>query len=174
MACALTQGYNLDCRDSYGGVKEVYIAERASVASITAASGVITAIDKEGTKVFYKYNLIAHTAEADQEATPSRENGTLTIKQTVKFPINKMTVSVRNELLLLAQNRLYIVVVDNNGTGWLFGEGNGMMLAPTTAKTGRLLGDRNGYELTFESDEKVFAQEVNSATLLTLTVADGA
>lgn len=172
MACVLTQGYNLDCRDSYGGVKEIYITETSSVNAITASAGVITAIDKTGTKVFFKYNLVAHTAEADQEATPSRENGTFMVKQTVKFPINKMTVAVRNELLLLAQNRLYIVVVDNNGIGWLFGEGNGMMLAPTTAKTGRLLGDRNGYELTFESDEKTFCQQVDAATLLTLTTAE--
>jgi len=172
MACALTQGYNLDCRDSYGGVKEIYIAETSSVTAITASAGVITAIDKTGTKVFYKYNLVAHTAEADQELTPSRENGTTMVKQTIKFPINKMTVAVRNELLLLAQNRLNIVVVDNNGVGWLFGEVNGMMLAPTTAKAGKLLGDRNGFELTFESDEKTLAQQVDAATLLTLTTAE--
>lgn len=172
MACVLTQGYNLDCRDSYGGVKEIYIAETSSVNAITASAGVITAIDKTGTKVFFKYNLVAHTAEADQELTPSRENGTTMVKQTIKFPINKMTVAVRNELLLLAQNRLNIVVVDNNGVGWLYGEGNGMMLAPTTTKTGKALGDRNGFELTFESDEKTLAQQVDAATLLTLTTAE--
>ena len=172
MACILTQGYNLDCRDSYGGVKEIYIAETSSITAITASAGVITAIDKTGTKVFFKYNLVAHTAEADQELTPSRENGTLMVKQTIKFPINKMTVAVRNELLLLAQNRLNIVVVDNNGTGWLYGEGNGMMLAPTSAKTGKTLGDRNGFELSFESDEKTLAQQVDAATLLTLTTAE--
>lgn len=172
MACVLTQGYNLDCRDSYGGVKEIYIAETSTVNAITASAGVITAIDKTGTKVFFKYNLVAHTAEADQELTPSRENGTLMVKQTIKFPINKMTVAVRNELLLLAQNRLNIVVVDNNGTGWLFGEANGMMLAPSTAKAGKLLGDRNGFELSFESDEKTLAQQVDAATLLTLTTAE--
>jgi len=172
MACALTQGYNLDCRDSYGGVKSVYIAEMASVATITSSAGVITAIDKSTTKVFYEYKLIAHTAEADQELAPSRENGTLSVKQTIKFPINKMTVAVRNELLLLAQNRLYIVVVDNNGTGWLFGEDNGMMLAASTAKAGRVLGDRNGFELSFESDEKALAKQVDAATLLTLTTAE--
>ena len=172
MACVLTQGYNLDCRDSYGGVKEIYIAERATVSAITASAGVITAIDKAGSAVFFKYNLVAHTGEADQELTPSRENGTTMVKQTIKFPINKMTVAVRNELLLLAQNRLNIVVVDNNGVGWLYGEGNGMMLAPTTAKTGKALGDRNGFELTFESDEKTLAQQVDAATLLTLTTAE--
>lgn len=171
MSCALTQGYNLDCRDSYGGVKEFYIIETANISAIATTAGVITAFTKATGKAFYKYNLIAHTAEADQEGAASRENGTFIVKQTIKFPINKMTVSVRNEILLLAQARLYIVVVDNNGIGWFFGEGNGMMLAPTSAKMGKALGDRNGFELSFESDEKVYAQQLHATPLAALLTA---
>lgn len=171
MACALTQAYNLDCRDSFGGVKEVYIMEHANASTITAAAGVVTGITKEATKLFYEYKLIAHTAEADENLTPSRENGTFSVVQSVKFPINKMTVAVRNELLLLAKNRLLIVIVDNNGIGWLYGKEFGMMLAPTSAKTGKVLGDRNGYELAFEGTEKELAMQVDAATLLTLETA---
>lgn len=171
MACALTQAYNLDCRDSYGGIKEVYIMELANASSITAAAGVITAIAKVATKLFYDYQLVAHTAEGDENLTPSRENGTLSVTQSLKFPINKMTVAVRNELLLLAKNRLLIVIVDNNGTGWLYGKEYGMMLAPTSFKTGKVLGDRNGYELAFEGTEKEPAMQVDAATLLTLETA---
>lgn len=168
MACALTQGYNLDCRLNYGGVKEVYIIEFDNVSSITESAGVVTAITKVATKVFYKYNLIAHTGEGDEATTWNREMGTMTNKQTVKFPINKMTVAVRNELMLLGQNRLLFVIVDENGTNWLYGRDYGLMLVTSAAKTGRLLGDRNGYELVFEGDEKNLAYEVNDATLATL------
>jgi hypothetical protein len=167
MPCVLTQGYNLDCRDSFGGLKEVYVMEHAN-GVVTQAAGIVTGIVKTATKKFFKYKLIAHTGEADEAFTPSRENGTTMSKQSVKFPINKMTVAVRNELLLLAQNRLLIVIVDQNGTGWLYGADFGMMLAPSTAKTGKVLADRNGYELAFESDEKFLAPSVEAATLLTL------
>jgi hypothetical protein len=168
MPCVLTQGYNLDCRLNYGGVKDVYLIEFDNVASVTQSAGVVTAITKVATKVFRKYALIAHTGESDEALTASREMGTLSNKQTIKFPINKMTVAVRNELFLLAQNRLMFVFVDENGTNWLYGGDYGLTLTTASAKTGKVLADRNGYELTFEGDEKNLAYEVNAATLATL------
>ena len=169
MPCALTQGYNLDCRMNYGGVKELYVIEFENVSAITETAGVISAITKVATKTFKKYNLIAHTAEADEAFAASREMGTLSNKQTIKFPINKMTTAVRNELMLLAQNRLIFVFVDENGTGWMYGRDYGLMLETSANKTGKALADRNGYELQFGGDEKNLAYEVNSTALGTLT-----
>lgn len=168
MACALTQGYNFDCRDNAGGIMTAYIMEKANATTITVAAGIVTGITKASAKRFWKYNLIAHTAEGEEALATSRENGTSANKQSLKFPLNKMTVAVRNELLLLAQNVLLIVIVDANGLGWLYGYEYGMMLATGTAKTGKALADRNGYELAFESDEKALAPNVDAATLLTL------
>ena len=79
-----------------------------------------------------------------------------------------MTTAVRNELFLLAQNRLMFVYVDENSTNWLYGSDYGLMLTTSSAKTGKVLADRNGYELTFEGDEKNFAYEVSDACLATL------
>lgn len=169
MACALTQGYNLDCRLSYGGVRKIYVIEFDNVSSFTLTASVVTAITKVSTKVFKVYNLIAHTAEADEAYSGNREMGTLSNKQTIKFPINKMTTAVRNELLLLAQNRLIFVVIDENGTGWLYGSDYGLMLDSSANKTGKLLSDRNGYELQFSGDERNLAYEVDSTTIATLT-----
>lgn len=169
MPCALTQGYNLDCRLNYGGVKEIYVIEYENVSAITEAAGVISAITKVASKTFKKYNLIAHTAEAEEVNTGNREMGTLSNKQTIKFPINKMTTAVRNELVLLAQNRLIFVFVDENGTGWMYGRDYGLMMDSSTNKTGKVLADRNGYELVFSGDEKNLAYEVNSTALGTLT-----
>lgn len=168
MPCALTTGYNLDCRLNYGGVKDIYVIEFDNVTTITEVAGVISVITKVATKTFKKYNLIAHTAEADEAFAGSREMGTLSNKQTIKFPINKMTTAVRNELFLLAQNRLIFVFVDENGTGWMYGRDYGLTLTTSANKTGKVLADRNGYELTFEGDEKNLAYEVNSTALATL------
>lgn len=171
MACQLTQGYNLDCRLNYGGVSKVFIMEYDNASAITESAGVVTAITKVATKLFREYKLVAHTGEADEAGTLSRENGTSMVKQSVKFPVNKMTTSVRNEILLLAQNRLLIVVLDENGTAWLYGKDYGMMLDSFAAKTGKALGDRNGYELAFSSDEKNMACALDGTTLTSLTVA---
>lgn len=169
MACALTQGYNLDCRDSFGGLKEVYIGEWDSLTfEEDGTPGLIESITKATGKRFYKYNLIAHTGEGDEVVTSSRENGTNPNKQTVKFPINKMTVAVRNELLLLMQNRLAIIIVENNGQALLYGKDFGMMTTTISAKTGKELKDRNGYEFVFESDEKYLAPFVDPSLISTL------
>ena len=168
MACSLTQNYLLDCRLNYGGMKEVYIIEFDNVTAITQTSGVVTGITKASGKTFKKYQLIAHTGEGDEALTASREMGTLSNKQTIKFPINKMTTAVRNELFLLAQNRLIFVFVDENSTNWIYGSDYGLTLTTASAKTGKVLADRNGYELTFEGDEKNLAYEVDDTTLATL------
>lgn len=168
MACSLTQNYLLDCRLNYGGMKEIYIIEYDNVTAITQTSGVVTGITKASGKTFKKYQLIAHTGEGDEALTASREMGTLSNKQTIKFPINKMTTAVRNELFLLAQNRLIFVFVDENSTNWIYGSDYGLTLTTASAKTGKVLADRNGYELTFEGDEKNLAYEVDDTTLATL------
>lgn len=167
MACALTQDLQDDCRTGAGGVKTVYFMEYDN-GTVTMAAGIVTAIGKTTGKFFRKYKLVAHTGEGEDALTASRENGTVMSKQSLKFPINKMSVAVRNEIMLLAANRLLVVIVDENGFGWLYGYEYGMMLATASAKTGKAVGDRNGYELAFESDEKVLAPNVDAATLLTL------
>lgn len=171
MACALTQGYTRDCADSYGGVNVIYVMEFDNATTITASAGIVTGITKATGKVFRKYELVAHTAEGDEVNTRSREMGTNEVKQTLKFPINKMTVSVRNELMILREQRLLFVFVDENGLGWLYGKDYGLNMATASAKTGVKLADRNGYELVFEGEEKELAYNVNAATLLTLQTA---
>jgi hypothetical protein len=166
-SCALTQNFNLDCRDSYGGVKTIHIIEFDN-ATPAITAGVTTGITKLTGKKFWKYNLIAHTAEGDETMTSSRENGTSSVKQSVKFPLNKLAVAVRNELLLIAKNRVLIVVEDENGVGWLYGKDYGLMTSSINAKTGKALADRNGYELTFEGEEKEFAVQVDATTLAAL------
>ncbi len=169
MPCALTQDYNLDCRGNFGGVKKSYVIEFENIAGITLTAGVITTITKVATKFFRTYNLVAHTAEAEDVVTRSADAGTSSSKQSIKFPINKMTTAVRNELILMGQNLLVWVVVDNNGTGWLYGYEFGLTMSSASAKTGKTLADKNGYDLVFEGVEKTFAYEVDAATLAALT-----
>lgn len=167
--CALTQGYVLDCgRDNTGGSKEFYIGEHSAFA-FTVAAGVVTAITKDSGKQFFKYEQVKQVSETQEELTASEENGTVFSKQTIKLVINKRQVDIRNEIMLLAQSPLAIIEVDQNGDAWLYGADRGVNLAPSIAKSGRLMGDRNGYELNFEGFEPELAYKVDSALIATLT-----
>jgi hypothetical protein len=83
----------------------------------------------------------------------SVENGTLFYTPEVTFTINKLQVAVRNELRLLARNRLIVIVQDNNSRYWLLGADNGLEATAGTAGTGTAFGDRSGYEMTLSGME---------------------
>ena len=163
--CILTQGLQLDCRDSFGGVKRVLVTEFDNVTAYTLTSGVISAITKGVGKVFWEYKLVTFTGDAKTAGAHDRAQGTSSYKQTVSFPINKMSTSVRNEISLLAQNRLLFIVEDNNGSYWLYGKDFGLTAITTESMNGVALADRNGYMLTFEGDEKAFEVEVSSSII---------
>lgn len=171
MACVLTQGLNLDCRDSVGGIKEVYITEIGNISEVTEASGIVTAITKASGKRFWKYSLIRETSNFDQVPTISEQNGTVYYAQTLQLIINKMQASVRNEIMLLAQNNVAVVAVDNNGKNWLLGKEFGLVLNGGNSGSGTAWADRNGSTLPFAGNEKALAPEVDAATLATLETA---
>lgn len=169
MPCALTQGYNLDCRDSIGGVKEVYFMELGNLSSFTEASGVVTAITKASGKKFYKYNLVKQTAMFEDTLTVSEENGTVYSEQKLSIVLNKLQANTRNELLLLAQNLLVCVVADRNGKYFILGLTNGLVITTAKAESGTKMADRNGYTIEFAGAEPTIGQEVASGIIAGLT-----
>lgn len=169
MACALTSGYTLDCKDSLGGIKAVWFIEHANVSSVTEASGVVSAITKAAGKVFYKYELVRNTSSLTENITASVENGTVFYAQELSVILNKMQASTRNEILLLAKNVLMAVVQDSNGKYWLLGKTNGIDITGGSSATGTAQGDRNGYTLTFTGGEPALAPEVSSGIIAGLT-----
>ncbi len=168
MACALTQGYTLGCKDSAGGLKNVYFIEFANVTGITEASGTVSAISRANGGKFYKYNLQRATASWNEAYNDSAENGTSFHVQTLTVILNKMQAATSQEIKLLAQNKLIAIAEDRNGKFWLLGQENGIERSGGQAGSGTAMGDRNGYELTFTSDNVAPAPEVNSAIITAL------
>jgi len=171
MACALTQGYTLDCRDSLGGITEVYFIASSDITSSTEASGVITALVKATGKRFYKYELTKGTSMFTEAVTSNVQNGTLYFTPELTIILNKLQANTRNEILLLAQNRLVAVAKDNNGKYWFLGKERALDLTAGTSETGTAEGDRSGYTLTFTGAEPALAPEVNSTVAAALTTA---
>lgn len=169
MPCNLTQSYNLDCRDSVGGLKEVFFMELGNLTSFTEASGVVTAITKAAGKKFYKYALVKQTSKFEDTLTVSEENGTVFSAQKLTIMLNKMQANTRNEISLLAQNLLVCVAGDRNGKYWFLGATNGLVISTIKGETGTKMGDRNGYTLEFDGAEPAFAQEVSAGIIAGIT-----
>jgi hypothetical protein len=169
MSCALTQDLNLDCKDSVGGLKEAYAIELENITSITETAGVVSALAKVAAKQFRRYKLVRETCNAESPITSNPANGSTFSTHTLKLIFNKLQTSVRNEVLLMAKNRLVFVVLDNNGKYWMLGRENGLDLTTGANSTGTASGDRSGYELDFSGTEREPMIEVSSTVAATLT-----
>jgi hypothetical protein len=159
MACNLTKGRILDCRDSVGGVKNIYLAQHSELASYVAAAGELTDFDLGGSDDVYKYALKRGTAGVTETINASSENGTVFYTPSVNIKLHKLTKEDQNQIKLLAQQRLVIFVelneLNSAGKNIILATGldNGMELSAGQSVTGVALGDMNGYDLTFESQE---------------------
>ena len=167
MACALTQGFVLDCKESLGGVKSVRFVEFDN-ASMTYAAGVAT-ITMDAGKKFWLYSQVRETSSLTETITANVQNGTIFYQQEVVIVLNKLAAATRNEILLLAKNRLLAIVEDMNGNFWLLGAKNGSDITSGNSATGTASGDRNGYTLTFQAMEADPMWSVAAGTIAAIT-----
>lgn len=165
MACNLTQNMPLDCRDSIGGAKEVLFIEFENVTSIIEDNGVVTDIAVAPTRLFRRYQVPKETSFFTETLNASVANGTIFYQQELTVVLNKMQANTRNEIQLLAQNRLIAIVLDQNGKYWLLGKERAIDATGGDGGTGTATGDRNGYSRTFTGMERFMAPEVLSTLI---------
>jgi len=149
MACAISSGYTIDCRDQAGGNKELYIIAFNDVEEVTESSGLVTAITKATGKRFYKFEIPQETAEGKDTPTGNTANGSLFFTHEVTFPINKRDATTRNQVLVLAKSRVIIVMKELTGRYTMYGKDTGLWMNTAEGTSGVAAGDRNGYNLTF-------------------------
>jgi hypothetical protein len=171
MACAITSGYTIDCRENIGGLQAVFLAEFGSVSGVAEVSGLVTGITKVTGKRFYKFEVPRATANTSSNATASEENGSVFYTHQVVFPLNKRDSTTANVVRTLAKNKLIAVTLDMDGNYRMYGEGNGLYLASTESTSGTAAGDRNGYNITLTGIEKDDFLQVSSAVGLALETA---
>jgi hypothetical protein len=160
MACEITGGYAIECRDSVGGIETIWLIENSNLYDasgnclITYASGTVTAMNKKSGKRFWKFEVPRATSTATNGITSSIENGTFFYTHTVKFPINQRNATIRNIVTTLAKNRCTFVTKEGDGIYRVYGIQFGLTLDNSEGGSGTALADRNGYLLSFSSQER--------------------
>jgi len=167
MACDITSGFALGCRNNTGGIKAIYILS-GSVSTITDTSNEISDIDGAG--IFYQFDLQRGTSDFTETINGSTENQTVFYEATVNAAFAKMQTSTRNQVKILAQNTdLKIVVETNNDSDsekFIYvGRKNGAVLNAGQGQSGTALGDANGYTLTFTAQEPSPADFISGSVL---------
>ena len=170
MACNLTAAISLDCLDSIGGIKTLWVATDFDYTTVTAgATAGITALSG-GTGTFYQIQVAKDVASFTETFNVSNTNGTAYFDQAVTIPVQHLSSEKRQQIQLLAYNRASRVVFeDNNGLFWLAGLTRGCVLTTGTTTTGTAVGDATQYSFVLSGQEPEMAYQVNTLASLTGT-----
>jgi len=155
MSCDLSNGRLEVCKDSVGGLKNVYFVNYGDMGAITYDVTDTDVIDTvAGTPDAYKYELKG-ASTFTQNINSSRDAGTTFFEQVLELTFKKLTVKDHKELKLMAYGRPNVIVEDNNGNFFLAGLEHGCDVTGGTIVTGGAMGDLSGYTLTLTGMEKV-------------------
>jgi hypothetical protein len=168
MACNLTQGFTLDCKDAVGGIKSIHLIDWAST-GFTVSGGEVTATTVASGDV-YTYELPKGVGSMTTTTNVSQENGTVFNQSDIVARLRKLSTTKRNELKLLAQNRVFCIVKDNNDNYWLAGNEYGCDITAMTSESGTAMGDVQGYNFTLSAIEAESPYLVQSAVATELGI----
>ena len=163
MACDITRGRLIDCKDSIGGLKAIYIAKSYSnnvsaVATVNATemttAGFATWSCCGGTVEVFKYDLVPNLSSMTVNIQSDNANGTTFFNQTLSVTLQKIDHDMTNELRLIAYSRSQIFVQDENDNVFLLGIDGGCHVTGGTVITGAAKGDLTGYTIEWGAEEK--------------------
>jgi len=172
MSCDISLGRLEPCKDSVGGIKNLYFVnfdqiDGYSYVDVADNSDVLAGFGTLGTIVGYKYELKGGN-NLEQTITSSRENGTTFVEQTLTAVLKKQDIATHKQIKLLSFGRPRVIVEDYNGKFFMMGLENGADMTTTAITTGTAMGDLNGYTLTMVAHEKIPANFINAADEATL------
>ena len=164
MACDITRGRLIDCKDTIGGLKAIYICKGfnnniSAVATIANTemtdAGFSTWSAQVGAKtIVFKYDLVPNLSSMTVNINSDNANGTTFFNQTLSVTLQKIDHDMTNELRLMAYSRSQIFVQDQNDNVFLLGLDHGCHVTGGTVITGTAMGDQNGYTIEWGADEK--------------------
>ena len=165
MACDITRGRLIDCKDSIGGLKAIYICKNynnniSAVATINTTemnpAGFATWSGATGSATtVFKYDLVPNLSSMTVNINSDNANGTTFFEQTLSVTLQKLDVATNNELKLIAYGRPQIFVLDSMDNLWMLGAVNGCNVTGGTIVTGAAKGDLSGYTLEFSAEERL-------------------
>ena len=163
MACDITRGRLIDCKDTIGGLKAIFIAKSYSnnvsaVATINTTEMTTAGFPNwsccGGTVEVFKYDLVPNLSSLNVTINSDNANGTTFFTQALSVTLQKIDHDMTNELRLMAYSRSQIFVQDSNDNVFLLGIDNGCHVTGGTVITGTAKGDLTGYTIEWGAEEK--------------------
>tara|TARA_R110000824_G_scaffold134186_1_gene297097 strand:+ start:28 stop:576 length:549 start_codon:yes stop_codon:yes gene_type:complete len=154
MSCDISSGRIVDCKDSVGGIKTLYIGNYADMvdnSSFTEANDIISAI---GAQTFYTFELRPELSSLSVNYMADAAAGTTYFQQALSVTFQKLDSTDIIDIRTLCQGRPNIWVLDNNDNAYLLGAVHGCNVTGGAITSGAGFGDLNGFTIEFEGKEK--------------------
>ena len=160
MACSVTvSGRALPCKDSLGGIKQIWIAPFALSGVPQTFDAVATGsiADSTAAMTFKNYDMHKNTGSFTQTVNASVENGTIFYTQVVSCVFSREVAADIGDFQDLTKGRVFIVVQDVNNNLFVMGHTRGVELTGGTLESGVAMGDFNGLKYEFTGEEFIAA-----------------
>tara|TARA_R110002020_G_scaffold115102_2_gene264729 strand:- start:2395 stop:2976 length:582 start_codon:yes stop_codon:yes gene_type:complete len=171
MACLLANGRGLECKESVGGIRNIYFINYGDMGALTLNTTGELLTDLGEPSTAFQYALNPQSSDFDEAITVSEENGTVFYEQTLNLALPNLSADALKELKILAQGRFQIFVEDNNinevtghGDLYLAGAYNGLTVTGGNIGRGKAFGDMSGYNLSLVGREQRAAVLVTAAS----------
>lgn len=169
MACDISSGRIVDCKDSLGGIKAVYIGNYKDMITQTdwaaASNDTVTAI---AAQTFYEFELRPELSSLTVNYQSDPASGTTFFEQVLSVTFQKLDATDIADIRELCEGRPNIWILDNNAKCWLIGAEFGCNVSGGSIMTGVAYSDLNGFTMDFT------AREQNPIWLATAGVAGAA
>lgn len=166
-------GITLDCTNSLGGIKTVYIANYGDVEGVVLDTednstpdsadttyGMITGITMvEGAK-FKPYQFRKQTGSMTSTLNVDETAGINYVSTELSLVFTKMETAKRVEMSALAIGQLAVIVEDSNGKFWYLGYDDYVSSSAGGGNTGTAKGDQNAYLLTLRDESDTYPYEI--------------
>lgn len=188
MSCEILIGRTEPCKDSLGGLKNVYFFNEEPTTTFMEQ---LPADNFTGVEIIppylgdticfiddvtnlYKFELRANENSYVENVLSDRNNGTTVYQQVLNLKLKKQDATTHKYLKLLAYGKVRVVVQNNNNQYFLMGLKFGAEVTGGSITSGGALVDHNGYTLTLTSDElkpAPFLYSTNESTLVTASIS---
>jgi hypothetical protein len=177
MGAALTTGFDYECDDSTGGIKQgsMLITQWENITAFAAADplfpGDITSLTQAALSKFYRYKIKKEIVDFVDTENHDPLQGSFFYENVINAMLFKMSKEKNYELKLLAGKPLIIIVQDLNDIYHIFGLESGCEKTGGTnqAASGKEYGTMNGYTMGF-TDKSKLLYTVESSVVAGLVV----
>ena len=168
MACTITLGRALDCKDALGGLSRIFFVSNfadglvtaagtgdgtAGSATVATASGESFTVTDLPAMTVLQYDLRPDLSSFTVNVQSDPATGASLFEQTLNVVLQKHQEQDPEQLRLISRNRSQIFVLDNNDNVFLFGATYGMDLNGGTLTSGAARNEMSGSTMTFAGRE---------------------